>query len=501
MKHLLFTILLTFACLAGRAADTLVTPPAAGEAKTYHATGYSYAHGDNRAFSINILRDGTDIYIQGLYDLLPEAWLKGTMGSDNVARIPSGQYVGEVNPASVDDSHEDFDVYMFCSTDLKTTQDLEIEYNPENDTWEAYYQYILFSERDDIRMRFEHLQNLTFFSGQTIVTTVPEGLTTQPYHLTAYECSEGKDLDYGVEVGFAQDAIYVRGISSVFPDAWVRGDIVGTKVYFMRNQYLGDYSIGTKTYNIWMTGINHDEAYFTAAEFDYDATTGTLTQIEGNWLVINGDPVLWKWLNNLSDVVISPAEDNETDYYTLMTPPVGLPLYPFTLTANDMTFGTADALPPYEVQMTFDGTDVYVQGLFSEIPDAWVKGSFDGTTLTFASPQYLGMWYGALDCWMMGSTADFEPTDVVFTYDATQSVFTLKEGTEIFFNDTFSAPSEMALQMLSNVTLKSNLAEAIRPLTITPSESRRPYSLNGQRCQPRRNGITVLPEGRKVIAN
>ena len=41
------------------------------------------------------------------------------------------------------------------------------------------------------------------------------------------------------------------------------------------------------------------------------------------------------------------------------------------------------------VNVAWDGTDCYIQGMFSELPDAWIMGTRNVDTLTFA-PQYVG---------------------------------------------------------------------------------------------------------------
>ena len=71
----------------------------------------------------------------------------------------------------------------------------------------------------------------------------------------------------------------------------------------------------------------------------------------------------------------------------------------------------------------FDGDDVYVQGLFTNFPTAWIKGTISGSTATFATGQYLGTKSDDL-VWMTSSNDDDELVDFVMTYDATARVFT-----------------------------------------------------------------------------
>lgn len=506
MRHFIITLLVSlFSTLAATSAE-LVTPPAGAETKTYHIMGYSFLVSDNVAYTISIARTSNDdIYIKGLYDKLPDAWIKGTVHTDKQsgreeAVFPSGQYLGTVDPAAVDDSHEHFDVYFYCSTDLKTQRDLVLDYNPANDTYEALFQYVLFSEADDIALRFEHLQNINIFSGRTELVTPPADMTIRPYTLCAYECSLGKDLEYSVHVGFTDDKVYVQGISTEFPDSWIEGTLSDGHVTFMRNQYLGVYNKLSKPFDIWLTGINHDAAYFTDLVFDYNTTKGILTLREGLWLVINGDPVLWKWLNNMNDVILYPADDTPAvDYYALVTPPAEANVETFTLTANDYSFGAPDAIAPYEVGVAFTSGGIYLRGLFSDIPDAWVYGTFDGSRLTLASPQYLGKWFDTMDCWLMGS-ADEEQTDLVFNYDSARQAFVLDEGQQIYFNDQYTEPSPMAFQMLGDVILSGSIPVGIASTLTATGSAPAVYNLQGQRTtNSAQHGISIAG-GRKVLS-
>ncbi len=89
------------------------------------------------------------------------------------------------------------------------------------------------------------------------------------------------------------------------------------------------------------------------------------------------------------------------------------------------------------VTVAMDGSDIYVKGL-GGLPEAWVKGTFDGTTAVFASDQYLGIdedkkghsyFTGGrkeITTDPIGgyNVTDFYRTkDVKFTFDATSNTF------------------------------------------------------------------------------
>lgn len=329
------------------------------------------------------------------------------------------------------------------------------------------------------------------------LVTPPADLATSPYRLVGYECSLGKDLEYSIEVGFDGDDVYVRGISDAFPDSWIHGSREVTKtgdemVYFESDQYLGPYTLNGTTYNIWVKGIDHEYARFTDVIFHYDSATGVFTQQKDNWLVINGDLYEWHWLNNMSDVELVPDNGGEyVDYFALVTPPADLTTTSFSAGGRDCTFDfdNGDAIAPYDVNVGFSGDDCYVQGLFAEMPEAWVRGEVSTVegrqTLTLPSPQYLGKWYGSIDCWFMavdGSGAYMQDA-LVFTYDASQGGYVQAPGTYVFFSDAFDEPSPMSLQMVKALVLSGTQPDGIRlPSAVQPDGTGRPARklLDGQ---------------------
>ena len=68
----------------------------------------------------------------------------------------------------------------------------------------------------------------------------------------------------------------------------------------------------------------------------------------------------------------------------------------------------------------FDGTDVYIQGMCSYLSNAWVKGSLEGNTITFAGKQFFGTFANKYDMFLQNS-------DVVFIYDAEAGTLTSED--------------------------------------------------------------------------
>lgn len=85
------------------------------------------------------------------------------------------------------------------------------------------------------------------------------------------------------------------------------------------------------------------------------------------------------------------------DYSSVYTPttqaddvlvelPAGVETQVYTFQANGYD-GTAFK---YNVNVGVDNNDVYIQGIFSDVPQSWIKGTRQGNTVTFAQDQYIG---------------------------------------------------------------------------------------------------------------
>lgn len=171
------------------------------QAETYYLQAYSHTTMSNPDYEIQVVREGASIRIHGLYHALPKAWIEGHM-EDNMAVFESGQKLAE-------------GVYMQCSTDMKNTVPLKIEYNDQNDTYEAYYQYLIFANSPDTSGGegdyeiYEQLQNITFFSGRKALTQVPEEIEMVKYRLEATDSDTDKQVSYDVTIGFVFVFVYV----------------------------------------------------------------------------------------------------------------------------------------------------------------------------------------------------------------------------------------------------------------------------------------------------
>lgn len=137
---------------------------------------------------------------------------------------------------------------------------------------------------------------------------------------------------------------------------------------------------------------------------------------------------------------------------TLVTPPDGLVTETYTF-KTCLSYAPGDTtVSQNPVAVGFDGNDVYVQGMSSDFPDAWVKGTISGDKAIFSSGQYVGedfmvgyeFYFCAADEELeyedgVFMNKNYSPLDsLVFDYDAATKTFTSKGIYSWYINDPWS---------------------------------------------------------------
>lgn len=97
--------------------------------------------------------------------------------------------------------------------------------------------------------------------------------------------------------------------------------------------------------------------------------------------------------------------------------------------------GTGSTAVPTDVKVAFVGNEVYISGLTSNFPDAWIKGTLDGTTVTFSKLQFVGMYSATMPVWAVGADSETGALqDFTMTFDSEAQTLTLDENQLIVFN-------------------------------------------------------------------
>ena len=111
-----------------------------------------------------------------------------------------------------------------------------------------------------------------------------------------------------------------------------------------------------------------------------------------------------------SEELVSVPENLETEQFYLTTCEFnGSEWRPLTINGN----------------IGFDGDDAYLQGIFSYMPQAWIKGKREGNTVTFPTQQFMGTY--VVPIFFKGArvvNGVANESDVVFTFDCNDTYTT-----------------------------------------------------------------------------
>ena len=239
------------------------------------------------------------------------------------------------------------------------------------------------------------------------------------------------DIQRATEVAFDGDDIYVKGIPFYFEDSWMKGTIdqqTGIAT-FPSGQFVGEDEYGIE----FMLGYGEDGVC--DIEFAYDADAQTLTQITPS-IVENGSSATelepWGWWTDMvifGGVIetVEVPEDLVTDAYLFKAN---------EYVEEDVKDEEGNVIDTnvsweeytYQMQVGFDGKDVYFNGFSDNTAEFWAKGTLsdDGTTVTIPASQFLGelniLWY-SFKYYLTAVDGDGNLTDIVLNYDAETNAF------------------------------------------------------------------------------
>lgn len=224
-----------------------------------------------------------------------------------------------------------------------------------------------------------------------------------------------------VDIVFAADnKVYIKDpVNNIDTGAWVEGTLneEGTTITVPMGQYLhrdeeyGYVVLKMVEYNDdeeWFDPINEEEITYTI--------NGDIISINGTWRKGKCLGVVWESYNEWA---------GNADYGTIYSPIVDVDLVtvPDDITVNTYKFsgiGYGGTTLDYNVNVGFIDNDMYIQGIFYDMPQAWIKGHKEGNIVTFTSPQYLGKGtYGNKDLYMVAVALEntYDIIDLKLIYD------------------------------------------------------------------------------------
>jgi len=375
--------------------------------------------------------DGTDIYVKGIPFYFEDAWMKGTINAETgIATFPTGQFVG---------SDEYGLEFMVGSEDGETLCDIEFTYDAEAKllTQVTPYIYENGGTADEIDP-YGYWSDMIIYAGEPVVeepVTAPEGLETEAYLFTAKmienEASRRAEGDVEpAEVTFDFNSMDVAVSSgsgtSYVADGDILEDLELTEGDVKLTVSPKDESNSTPN-RFWGTN-NGPQLRVYSGTLTFEVPEGSsMTQIAfnaGKWNADNtADGVAFDgatWTGDAQKVVVTIAGNTQINSIVVSVKSEGEGTEPGTETGVDYT---------YQMQVGFDGNDVYFKGLSDNTADMWLKGTLseDGKTVTIPANQYLGtksvLWFN-FDYYFTAVDAEGAMQDIVLSYDAEANKFT-----------------------------------------------------------------------------
>lgn len=475
-----------------------LTPPAGIAPVTYYYNGKAYYSSASHAFSstVNVIKDGNDIYFQGLATgdanrvILPEAWAKGTL-RDNTVTIPMGQYMGIYGGSAI---------YLVGYVN-SAAGDITFTYDADAETFTLNNEMFVNGKRDEVYYYSYTMPDAVISLNEPeepvvpVLVSVPATATIEDdwtIEATFNNNAGATQVLSATEVAFDGNDVYIKGIAYYFKNAWLKGTISGNTATFASGQYVGSDDYGDE----FMVGYNGSAICDIVFSYDDDAKVFTLTT---PYIAENQEKDalnMWGYYNRMTIYKGEPEQPEVVEV------PEGLETAIYIWTGEDVTFDDETEEPIFtefskQINIGFDGDDVYVQGLCTDLPEAWVKGTISGNTATFATGQYFGtddrfaVWGITYSHYFLGFANDIQ--DVVFTIDPETGVFT---------TDTWIIDNEYADDLNFFVITSSNVWT---PFVELPGKPAAPsvvsLNLNGTYPNIRLNIPTTDNEGNSMNLN
>ena len=298
------------------------------------------------------------------------------------------------------------------------------------------------------------------YTEPVFVVEVPETATIEDDW--SIQASGSKDISMATQVAFDGSDIYFQGVAYWFPEGWIKGTFEDGVASFPSGQLIGEDSYGPE----YIASIDGEPI-----EFAYDEETQTFTMTSSYLLETSGPEYdgssVYAYFSSMTlfkGEIVEPEPVVAPDELQTVT---------YTWTGYDLTFEdtdddeTTENEPVYTefsrfVNIGFDGNDVYVQGLCEAFPEAWIKGTLDGSTVTFPTGQFFGKddswvsWGYPADYYYFVGYGDNGIQDVTFTYDANNNYFSSEDW--IIINSKESTISYYSINVNNEFSLFNEVA-------------------------------------------
>ncbi|MBO4849532.1 MAG: hypothetical protein J5529_01375 [Prevotella sp.] len=367
----------------------LVTPPATAQVETWYTidgkfianSPYGVQDFTSMMPTINVAIDGSDIYIQGLAYYFRDGWIKGTIDG-NKASFPNGQVVGE----------DDFGIEYFCgANDAETLVDnIVFNYDAEAGLMESATIYLLENSNATEPSPYSYWYRPVFSKTEPAskLVSLPEGVVAEDWVIT-YHNNMDVLSSASLKIGFDGSDVYLQGLNSYIPEAWIKGSLNGTTLTFPGSQYFGFHN--DTPYSGYDMYLQEDDIVFT-----YDAEANKMTAVNAEITVytstlLKADIYKNAVITKVIEKATTPATPNISQIYDSSTGPVVLFSVPVLdvdgngIVATKLTFQFLSDIEQEITPVTFDPADY---ASLNEAMSVFPYGFTDDTEL-FPTYMYL----------------------------------------------------------------------------------------------------------------
>ena len=335
------------------------------------------------------------------------------------------------------------------------------------------------------KQTYDLVENLIPVVDEDVLVEVPaDAVIETDWHFDGiYRTSQGaSDVTDNTEVAFVGNDVYVKGIPYYFTDSWMKGTISDGKAVFASGQFVGEDDYG-KEYMLGYDGENIVDIVFSYDEENH------IFSLETPYILENGDSKtelsMWGYYTYL-DIIKGEVIPDEP-----VVAPADLVTEDYVFASEELSFDDNEE-PVYEdysadVKVGFDGNDVYVQGLCYYLPESWVKGVKDGSTVTFEAGQFFGTIYDQYDMYFVGY-GESGIENVVMNYDETTGEFTTDHW--ILINSKKASISYYNIYTSCRLT-KVGPATAIQSVEDTEEAGTVYYDTLGRRTNSNTKGLLL----------
>ena len=456
-------VLISISAFAQRSTAELVTPPETANVETWYTVdGALYVNSptgtQSRQPSIHVAIDGTDIYLQGLAYWFDEGWIKGTISGTN-ATFANGQLVGE----------DEYGAEYICGTnDQQTLTDIVFEFNAEEGILAAVTSFILESNTTTSVNPYCYWFMPTFSKTapeDTKIVVAPEDLVTDEWAISAKDNS-GNPVNGYLNIGFDGNDVYLQGLCTSLPQAWIKGTLDGTTITFAGNQYFGTYDYGQFYY--------YEFFFPEGATFTYDAAANKMSAEGEIYIYTGGSNLKGDVYNNpvISKVVekaATPATPNISEVYDSFNGPIVF----FTLSTTDVN---GDAMVSSKLSFQF----------LKEVDQEVTPVTFAPADYPYLTEPMVVFPYGFED------NMDFFPTYIYFKqsdYSTWESI-----GLQAIYEGAGEC-NKSDIYWIDNPSFTNGISDAMSDMK---SDKPLIFNLAGQRLTAPRQGLNII-NGKKVI--